>query len=98
MATVHITFSAVTNIGEAALLPKVPRAVQTMTSSGTSAASTITAKKGEVANIVSSGGAIYVAIGASPTAASGSGYLVETGERLVLSGLQTGDKVAIKDV
>lgn len=95
MATVHITFRNIVDLGASAVASRSPRAAQTITSSGTSQASTITALSGEIAAITAVGGPVFVAIGGTPVAASGAGDLIPDGGHLELGGLITGDKIAV---
>lgn len=97
MATVHITFRAPTQVGGTSILSRSPRVAETLTSSGTSGATTISAHQGEIADIVASGGAVYVAIGANPTAVVGEGDLVPNGGRIQIGFMNTTDKVATID-
>lgn len=95
MATVHVTFRTAHNLGSAAIYSKSPRAAQTITSSAVSQQTTITAEAGEIATIAVTGGAIFIAIGANPTAASGAGDLIPDGAQLQLGILSAGNKIAI---
>jgi len=97
MATVHVTFRNAVQMGGSSILSREPRAAESLTSSGTSDATTITAQQGEVASITASGGAVYVAVGASPTAVSGAGDLVPDGGRLDIGAMLNGDKIAVID-
>lgn len=98
MATVHVTFFGATVNGSASFYAPSPRVAQTITSSGTSQASTITALTGEVGAVTASGGDVWVNVGESPTAASGSGYLVPAGSRLELYPMVQGHAIAVRDV
>lgn len=97
MATVKITFRAPTNVGGTSVYSRAPRASQTITSSASSQASTITALTGEIATITASGGAVHVIVGSSPTAATTTGDLVPDGATLELGFMLDADKVAIID-
>lgn len=97
MATVKITFRAPTNIGGTSVYSRAPRASETITSSASSQATTITAEAGEIATITASGGAVHVIAGPSPTAATTTGDLVPDGGRLELGFLLAGDKIAVID-
>lgn len=97
MATVKITFRAPTNIGGTSVYSRQPRASQTITSSASSQASTITALAGEIATITASGGAVHVIAGSAPTAATTTGDLVPDGGSIELGFMLTGDKIAIID-
>lgn len=91
--TTHITFREASDFGASSAL-SVPRASQTMTESGTSAQSTITAKQGEVCHIEATA-SIFVNYGSNPTAASGSGDMIQGGTSLDVGPLNAGDKIAI---
>lgn len=95
MATAQIAFTDAVHVGGSSVLSKDPRAVETITTSASSQATTATALAGELASITVSGGAIFVKVAAAPTAASGSGYLIPDGGRLDLGSLAAGDKVAV---
>lgn len=98
MAKVHIKMGAAVQVGGSSVFPAVPRAVQTMTSSGTSAASTITAQQGETASITVTGGDVFIATGsATPVAASGSGHLIPSGGSLDIALMQPGWAIAVID-
>lgn len=71
----------------------VPAAVESVTPGGTSAQTTITAKRGQVCTI-NSDVAIWVSFGANPTAASGTGILVQPFQLRTVGFLQDGWKVA----
>lgn len=97
MAKVQVTFRNGFNVGGSTVHCK-PRVAETITSSGTSQATTITASVNEIAHITASGGAVFINYGAAPTAASGSGDLIPDGGSLQIGGLASGDKVAVIDV
>ena len=97
MATVHIALGE-TMTGGGPQFPRKARATQAITSSGTSQTSTITANGGDYAHVTASGGAVFVMIDASPTAASGTGRMVTNGQTWTGGPLKDGDKVAIIDV
>ena len=97
MATVHLRMGSAMG-GGAPVNSPIPDAAQTMTSSGTSTPSTIAAKGGEYLRVVASGGAVYVAVGAAPTAGANLGDMVPDGGAFDCGPLKAGDKVAIKDV
>lgn len=96
MATVHITFRQAMD-GVAPVVAAVPRAKESITSSGASQASTITAQRGEKCQITVSGGDVYVAFGASPTASAGNDDLISAGSTREFGFLETGWKVALID-
>lgn len=95
MATVSIEFGAVLGAGAPVYAP-VPRATQTITSSGTSQQSN-EAQGGDFVTVVTTGGAIWVAIGQNPTAAAGTQRLLPDGAGRDFGPLKEGDKVAIID-
>lgn len=96
MATLHVAFG---KPGEGALMlmPASPSAAQTITTSGISQASTITATNGDTACVKVSGGRVFIAFGASPTAASNSGYMLNDGDADYFCNLKAGDKIAVID-
>lgn len=98
MATVHVTFRAPTNIGGTSIYSRLPRAAETITSSATSAQTSITALNGEIATIVASGGAVHVLAGSNPTAAADTGDVLSDGMRLEIGFMRDLDKIAVKDV
>ena len=91
--TTHITFRDPSDYGGSSILSK-PRASETLTETGTSAQSTITAKQGEVCHIAATA-AIYVNYGASPTAAADSGDMINAGGQIDIGPMNALDKVAI---
>lgn len=95
MATAHVTFNRTYDVGGQALAAYAPSAAQTITTSGTSQQTTITAGYLDVATITVTGGAVFIAVGTNPTAASGAGYLIPDGGRLELAGLPASAKVAV---
>lgn len=107
MATVHITLGQVTGVSvQAVSMPaarSVPIAADTMTSSGTSAQSSITADTGGLSrqaafwSITVTGGNVFVRFGSDPTAASDTGHLILDGTTRDFAVSATGEKVAIKD-
>lgn len=97
MATAHIAFGGAMSAG-APVFPTKPRAAESITTSGTTQSTTIEANQGEYAHITASGGSIFIAIGETPTAASGSGWLVSDGETRTCGVLKQGEKVAVIDV
>lgn len=97
MATVHVTFRNAVQVGGSSILSREPRAVETLTSSGSSAATTITARQGEVASITASSNDVFIAVGAAPTAVASAGDLVPAGSRLDIGFMQDGDKIAVID-
>lgn len=97
MATVQVNFGTAMGAG----VPSYPQTVSggnAFTSSGTSQATTAEAKGGDFAHVMSTGGAIWVEIGQSPTAAAGTTWIVADGETKQFGPLKDGDKVAILDV
>jgi len=96
MATAHIAFGGAMSAG-APVYPKMPRVAETITTSASSQETTISANQGEYAHVTASGGSIFIAIGSSPTAASGSGWLISDGETRNCGVLKAGDTVAVID-
>lgn len=108
MATVHITLGQVTGVSTSGasmpVEPSVPIAADTMTSSGTSAQSNITATtsalthQAAVWTVTATGGNVWAAFGANPTAAAEAGHLILDGQTRNLSVSANAEKIAIKDV
>lgn len=96
MSDIHVTFVKAMD-GIAPVVAAHPRAKQLVTSSGTSQATTITAQANEVCEITASGGPVWVAFGAAPTAAAGSDHLILDGQSRQFGMLIPGEKVAIID-
>lgn len=97
MATVQVTFGAAMD-GIRPVHAAVPDAKEDITSSGTSQATTITsAGPHQVCKVTSVGGAVWVAVGASPTASAGNDHLIPDGATLDLGFLQAGWAVAVID-
>ena len=96
MATFHVAFARAGDSG-IDVMPAKPRATQTITTSGTSQASTIEATQGDQCEVTASGGDVFIAFGAAPTAASNSGYLIPNGATKYYGNLKPGDKVAVID-
>ena len=72
--------------------------VEELSSSGTSAATTITAKKGDVARVTNNGtGTIWVTFGASPTAAVETTHPIGPGLTEDLGPIGEGQKCAVID-
>lgn len=105
MATVHVCLAHVIARaagGPAPVVQSVPVGSDTVTSSGTSAQSSLTASPSGVAgsqfwSVTATGGNVFVAFGSDPTAAADAGWLVLDGQTREFSTSQTGEKIAIKD-
>lgn len=107
MATVHITVGQVTGVSTAgASMPvarSVPISADTMTSSGTSAQSSITASTGSLSrqaafwSITVTGGNVFVAFGPDPTAASDTGHLLIDGTTRDFAVTASSEKIAVID-
>ena len=100
MATANIVLTGAGARGEWGPMPvysAYPREVDDVTTTGTSAQSTVTAREGDFCRICVTGNAVYCAIGADPTAAAGTGFLINDGGTLDLGGLQPGHKIALID-
>jgi hypothetical protein len=95
MATAYIRFGGAMG-GGAPVLSPIPDATATLTTSGTSQATTITSK-GTYARISAVGGAIRYAVGPAPTALAGSGDWVLDGMTVDIGPLNIGDKIAVID-
>lgn len=99
MATVYLTFSAGerARLGTGALVAKASYArSETVTSSGTSAQSTFTAKDGEGVVKVFCDTAVVVNAGANPTASLATGVYIPAGQSEWVS-VQPGQKIAVVD-
>jgi len=99
MATVEIAFGHPVQIADA-LDFAYPDAAQVITSSGSNQVSTAAATAtGQAVVVASSGGAVYVSIGAAPNATSDARRrVVPAGAVRVFGGVQIGHKVAVVDV
>lgn len=96
MANVHITFRDAVQVGGSSIPSREPRVAETNVSSGSSVATAITAKAGEIIQIATDG-TIYVRVGSAPTAATDTGDMLPAG--VYQFGLANdGDKVAFIDV
>ncbi len=97
MATVAINFESPANVGGTSVFNAYPRKSESVTSSGTSQQTTITALANEAATITSTGGNVWVKAGQSPTAAAGDNTLVLDGETKTIGPMRAGDEIAIID-
>ena len=102
MALVHVTLSRIDDRGDTGgsmpVITSVPEAADTVTSSGTSAQSSIVAAKADgLFWSVTSKGDIWVKFGANPTAAQDDGHLILAGQTRDFSVTAAGEKIAIKD-
>lgn len=100
MATVYLTFTAGERIrkgGESVIAKGSFGRSEAVTSSGTSAASTFTAKPGETMVKVFCDTALAVNTGDSPTASLATGIYVAAGQTEWVS-IETGHQVAVIDV
>lgn len=91
MSTMHVAFCAVMG-GGAPVYAAKPRAAQAVTTSGTAAATTITAQGGEYARVAAVDAALYVTTGA--TASAATGYYVPIGGVLDLGPMLEGATVS----
>lgn len=104
MAVVHVTIAGVRNNsrgGESMpVADSVPYAAEDLTSSGTSAASTISAPSVNSESmfwVVTALGDVWVKFGATPTAAAGEDWLVPAGTSREFTAV-AGHKIAVIDV
>jgi hypothetical protein len=102
MATVHVTLSRVKGRASTGSTMPVQDSVEisadTMTSSGTSAQSSITAPDLDCFwSVTVTGGNVYVKFGANPTAVADAGYLLLDGDTRDFSPCAVSEKLAIKD-
>lgn len=95
MAKVHITFHSAMG-GGAPISGCRPHSAETIVSSGTSQATTISASVGDFISVTALSD-VYSAIGTAPVAASGSGDLVPAGATKTFGPASAGFKVAIID-
>ena len=96
MATLHLVFARAGDSG-IEVMPAKPRVAETITTSGTSQQSNISAETGDFAAVTVTGGNVWLRFGASPPAASGGGWLLADGDTIYLGGLTLGDKLAVID-
>lgn len=101
MAQVVVTFGAAvtkSRDGGAQVMDAFPRGSEEVTSSGTSAATTLTAGDGDVAEVSNLGtGVIWVKFGAAPVAAVEDAHVIGPGLTKWYGGLSEGDKAAVID-
>ncbi len=105
MATVHVVLAGASGRSVTGatmpVLNSVAEGVQTMTSSGTSAQSTVVAPaegwEGLSWEVTVSGGNIFGAFGDDPTAASGAGVFITDGQTRNFAVSGPSEKFAIKD-
>ena len=104
MATVHVVLAGASgrsSTGATMPVPNsVPTGVDTMTSSASSAQANFNAGaswKGLFWSITATGGNVYVAFGANPTAAAEGGWLVLDGQTREFAVSAASEKCAIKD-
>lgn len=95
MATVGITL-AYRGGEDVPVLRSAPRTSEAITSSGTSQQASAVATVDEYWTIAVSGGAVWVAFGADPTAAAGDDYLLPDGAIMSFEAA-VGDKAAVID-
>lgn len=105
MATIHVVLANVSARGDTGgsmpVMDSAPVGVATITSSGTSQLSGITAagpNDGLVWFVTAKDGAVWVNTGSgTPVAASGSGWLIPSGQWLNIAVSVASEKLAIKD-
>lgn len=91
MSTMRVEFNGVMG-GGAPTYASRPSATENVTTSGTTAATTITAKLGDYARVTAVDAALYVAT--SQDASSAVGYYLASGEHIDLGPLQHGDTIS----
>ncbi len=96
MATVNVRIGSVMGAGASVYAP-IPRSAEAVTSGATSAQASGVAQQGDYLTVTSVGGAVWVKIGANPTAAAGSTDLIPDGGTRDFGPLKEGEKVAIID-
>lgn len=94
MATLHVRFGAAMG-GGAPIYAPTPSAAQSITTSGSSQASTVSATQGDIGTVKVTGGNVYVTVGQSPTASAGAGFYLGDGDRVDFGPLRGGDKIAV---
>jgi hypothetical protein len=101
MATIHVVLATVRGSGYAGSLP-IPASVtagnDTVTSSGTSALSTLTGQPGQVWCVTAKDGDVWLKFGpGTPVAAAEEGWLLTAGNTRDLTVSDANEKLAIKD-
>lgn len=89
---VHITFRNASHVGGSSILSRAPRAAETITNSGTSQTTTITALQGEICHIKADA-AVHIAV--DTTAVSGEGDLVLAGSWIEIGPMNAGDTISV---
>ena len=79
MATVGIAVVSADKRSGGPVSEVSPVVSESITSSGTSTQTTITASKGDYVRVTSSGGAVWATFGTNPTASAGTSYLITDG-------------------
>lgn len=93
MPITHVAFCASLEAGRPVVAAD-PANAQTLAPTASSAATAITANRGDVCRI-STDTAVFVKFGANPTAVSGSGHFIPAGAIADLGFVQQGWKVAV---
>lgn len=83
--------------GGAPVYAPIPNSMQTITTTASSQATTITAKSGDYARIVANGGPICFAVGQSPVATAASGDIIMNESSIDVGPLSANDKIAVID-
>lgn len=96
MATLNVAFLKADNLFGTALGRAEEGQYETLTTSGTTGATTIEADTENVVRLAASGGDMYIAFGATPEAAVGEGILLLDGNVEYFT-VATGSKVAAID-
>lgn len=101
MATVHVVLAASqTRALTGATLPlanSVPVGSDTVTTSSSSAQSSLVAEAGAIWSVTARDGDVWVKFGANPTAAADDGWLVLTGQTREFGASAALEKIALKD-
>jgi hypothetical protein len=101
MATVHVALARVTGHGYAGFVPvagSVTIGSDTVTTSGTSAVSTLTGQVDQVWSVTARDGDVWIKFGPdTPVAAAEDGWLVVAGQTREFSVSAAAEKLAIKD-
>lgn len=94
MATLNVVFGRAMD-GPAQVISGVGVSSQSITTSASSQASTVSAGNNQVCELTVSGGNVWVAFGASPTASAGTSFLLVDGQTRHFGHLPAGTKVAV---
>lgn len=97
MAVIHVVFARAVE-GRVPAISGVGGQRQRIDTTAVSQQSTISTLNEQVAEVTATGGNVWVAFGANPTAAVGSDFLVLDGQTRYFCHLPAGTKLAVRDV